>query len=159
MKIPESDYQIVQLSDDFYHVYKSPPNEELLKKNNRPYTCLLFQTHYDFFICIPYRTEITHFYAYRFKKSSRSQKHKSGLDYTKRAIINNNKFIDDKTVVIDKDEYNETIKAIQKIKQDALKYVEDYIAHINGNNLLAHQEFNRRYTYSTLKYFHNELGI
>ena len=159
MKIPESDYQIVQLSDDFYHVYKSPPHEELLKKNNRPYTCLLFQTHYDFFICIPYRTEITHFYAYRFKKSSRSQKHKSGLDYTKIVIINNNKFIDDKTVVIDKDEYNETIKSIQKIKQDALKYVEDYIAHINGTNPLAHQEFNRRYTYSTLKYFHNELGI
>ena len=159
MKIPESDYQIVQLSDDFYHVYKSPPYEELLKKNNRPYNCLLFQTHYDFFICIPYRTEITHIYAYRFKKSSRSQKHKSGLDYTKIVIINNNKFIDDKTVVIDKDEYNETIKSSQKIKQDALKYVEDYIAYINGTSPLAHQEFNRRYHYSTLKYFHNELGI
>ncbi len=159
MKSPENDYQILQLSNDFYQAYKSPPYQEILTKNNRPYNCLLFQTHYDYYICIPYRTEISHSYAFRFKKSTRSRKHKSGLDYTKIVIINNNDFIDNKTAIVDKDEYNETIQYLSKIKGEALKYVEDYVAHINDTNLLAHQEFKRRYSFSTLKYFHNELGI
>ena len=57
------------------------------KKKERRYACLLIQSHYGYFICIPYRTEISHKYAYHFRKSSRSQKHRSGLDYTKIAII------------------------------------------------------------------------
>ena len=92
MGLPENDYQILQLSSAFYRHYKSPPYHEILKKNNRPYNCLLFQTHYDYYICIPYRTEISHSYAYRFKNSKRSRKHKSGLDYTKIVIINNSFF-------------------------------------------------------------------
>ncbi len=83
MNLPENDYQIIKLSSAFYKHYKAPPYQEILKKNNRPYNCLLFQTHYDYYICI----------------------------------------------------------------------------HINGTHPLTHQEFNRRYSYSTLKYFHNELGI
>lgn len=101
MKLPDNDYQILQLSSLFYLHYKSPPYQEILRKNNRPYNCLLFQTHYDYYICIPYRTEISHSY----------------------------------------------------IKKQALQYVEDYIAHIQGTNPLSYQEFNRRYNYSTLKYF------
>ena len=159
MKLPENDYQILQLSDEFYDKYNSPPYQEILKKNNRPYNCLLFQTHYNYYICIPYRTEISHSYAYRFKKSKRSRKHKSGLDYTKIVIINEGKYIGDRITIIDKDEYNETLTFFRRIKSEALQYVEDYTSHINGTSLLSHQEFNRRYNYSTLKYFHNELGI
>ncbi|MED9972286.1 MAG: hypothetical protein UE790_06615, partial [Lachnospira sp.] len=48
-----------------------------MKKNQRAYNCLLFQTHYDFFICIPYRTEIHHPYAFHFSKTKRSKAHKS----------------------------------------------------------------------------------
>ena len=159
MRLPENDYQILRLSSAFYTHYKSLPYQEILKKNNRPYNCLLFQTHYDYYICIPYRTQISHSYAYRFKNSKRSRKHKSGLDYTKIVIINNSKYIEDKNTIIDKDEYKETIQYFSKIKMQALKYVEDYIEHVQGTNLLSCQEFKRRYNYSTLKYFHNELGI
>ena len=159
MGLPENDYQILQLSSAFYRHYKSPPYREILKKNNRLYNCLLFQTHYDYYICIPYRTEISHSYAYRFKNSKRSRKHKSGLDYTKIIIITDSKYMDEKTIIIDKDEYKETIQYFSKIKKQALQYVEDYIAHIQGTNPLSHQEFNRKYNYSTLKYFHHELGI
>ena len=159
MGLPENDYQILQLSSAFYRHYKSPPYHEILKKSNRPYNCLLFQTHYDYYICIPYRTEISHSYAYRFKNSKRSRKHKSGLDYTKIIIITDSKYMDEKTIIIDKDEYKETIQYFSKIKKQALQYVEDYIAHVRGTNPLSYQEFNRKYNYSTLKYFHNELGI
>ena len=79
----EIDYAVYSLSDEFYEKYPNPPYKELLKKKERRYACLLIQSHYGYFICIPYRTEISHKYAYHFRKSSRSQKHRSGLDYTK----------------------------------------------------------------------------
>jgi len=119
----------------------------------------LFQTHYDYFICVPYRTEISHNYAYHFKNSSRSRQHKSGLDYTKIVIISNSNYIDNKTSIIDKDEYNETIINIEHKKSEALDFVEDYIAHVSNKKKLHIKEFNRRYTYSPLKYFYFEMGI
>ena len=87
MNLPENDYQILQLTNDFYNAYPNPPYTEIMKKKGRAYTCLLFQTHYNYYICIPYRTEISHSNAYHFKKSLRSRKHKSGLDYSKNVII------------------------------------------------------------------------
>lgn len=97
MNLPENDYQILRLTDDFYNMYPNPPYIEILKKKQRAYNCLLFQTHYDYFICIPYRTEIRHDYAFHFKNTMRARKHK--------------------------------------------------------------KEFERRYGFSPLKYFHKELGI
>ncbi len=159
MNIIESDFQILRLSDEFYEAYPSPPYDEILKKSCRAYNCILFQTHYDYFVCVPYRSEITHSYAYHFKKSTRSRKHKSGLDYTKIIIINKGNYLDNNIAILDKDEYNETMIHIKRIKNEALKYVEEYIMHMKGTHFLNVQEFNRRYNYSTLKYFHNELGI
>ena len=58
------DYQILRLTAEFYNAYPDPPYKEILKKAERPYNCLLLQTNYDYFICVPYRTEINHRYAY-----------------------------------------------------------------------------------------------
>ena len=77
MNLPQNDYQILRLTEHFYNAYPDPPYREVLKKNQRAYNCLLFQTHYDFFICIPYRTEIHHPYAFHFSKTKRSKAHKS----------------------------------------------------------------------------------
>jgi hypothetical protein len=89
MLLPDNDYQILNLTDNFHNDYPNPPYVEILKKKQRPYNCLLFQSHYDYFICIPYRSEITHAYAYHFKNSARSRQRKSGLDYTKIVIYSN----------------------------------------------------------------------
>ena len=62
IRLPENDYQILRLTDLFYEAYSNPPYVELLEKRTRAYNCLLFQTHYDYFICVPFRTEITHGY-------------------------------------------------------------------------------------------------
>lgn len=78
------------------------------------------------FICIPFRSEISHSYAYHFKKSKRSQKHKS---------------------------VKETMVRLDKIKYEALKFVEDYVAHLNKTRELDDREFKRRYTYLSLQYF------
>ena len=48
MSLPESDYQILKLTDVFYREYPNPLYNEILKKNNRAYNCLLFQSHYCF---------------------------------------------------------------------------------------------------------------
>ena len=158
MNLPQNDYQILRLTEHFYNAYPEPPYREVLKKNQRAYNCSLFQTHYDFFICIPYRTEISHKYAYHFRKSSRSQKHKSGLDYTKIAIIKDISYID-RIAIIDQDEFAETRKHIYYIAEKAEQYIEEYKKHISGENTLDKREFRRKYGWSTLKYFHKELEI
>lgn len=112
MKLPENDYQILKLTPLFYETFLTPTHKEILQKNNRAYNCLLFQTHYDYFIAVPYRSEIAHKYAYHFRYSKRSIKHRSGLDYTKIVIIDKKEYLDAKDAIIDKDEYNETIKIL-----------------------------------------------
>ena len=61
--------------------------------------------------------------------------------------------------IIDQDEFKQTMVHLETIKQEALTFVEDYILHIKGIHLLHNREFSRRYRYSPLQYFHNELGL
>lgn len=50
--------------------------------------------------------------------------------------------------------HNERLKM-----QDALEYVEDYVAHIKGHKPMHPAEYKRKYGFSTLQYFHDELGL
>ena len=159
MSLPESDYQILKLTDVFYREYPNPLYNEILKKNNRAYNCLLFQSHYDYFICIPYRSEISHKYAFHFTNTTRSKEHKSGLDYSKIVIITKTDYIDSVDAIIDKDEFKETMVNLKQIKKEALDFVGDYVLHMKGIKMLHEREFERRYGFSSLKYFHRELGI
>lgn len=117
MSLPENDYQILKLTDVFYREYPNPLYNEILKKNNRAYNCLLFQSHYDYFICIPYRSEISHKYAFHFTNTTRSKEHKSGLDYSKIVIITKTDYIDSVDAIIDKDEFKETMVNLKQIKK------------------------------------------
>ena len=152
MSLPESDYQILKLTDVFYREYPNPLYNEILKKNNRAYNCLLFQSHYDYFICIPYRSEISHKYAFHFTNTTRSKEHKSGLDYSKIVIITKTDYIDSVDAIIDKDEFKETMVNLKQIKKEALDFVEDYVLHMKGIKMLHEREFERRYGFSSLKY-------
>jgi hypothetical protein len=154
------DYQVLNLTESFYNDYPDPPYKEILRKDARPYNCLLVQSHYDYFICIPYRSHINHKFAYRFKNSIRSKRNKSGLDYSKIVIFKDTRYIDNIDAIVDKDEYNETRDNIEYIKNDAINYVDDYVEYMSGNAFkYSVKGFNRKYGYSTLKYFHKELGI
>ena len=112
-----------------------------------------------FFICIPYRTEIHHPYAFHFSKTKRSKAHKSGLDYSKIIIITKTNYLDSTYAIVDKDEDNETMINLERIKKDALDYVEEYMEFTNGKRKLHKKMFDRKYGFSTLQYFHKELGI
>ncbi len=148
------------LSTKFYVNYSPQLFPEILEKTNRPYSCLTFKLASDCFICIPYRTKINHKYAYHFKNSKRAKLHKSGLDYTKMVIICDKSYLDiGRHVLLDADEYVETVRNIQSIRQEATAFLNQYIAHVTGQKLLHSEEFKRRYQFSPLKYFHKELGI
>lgn len=159
MDLLEFDFQILRLTDKFFEDYSSRGYPEIMSKKGRGYNCLLIETHYDFFICVPYRTEIRHKYAYHFENSKRSREHCSGLDYTKMVIIKNPLYISSTDTVIDKDEYIETKRGIYKIVKGALSFLEDYIGHHTGRKKLDKNEYEKRYRYSSLKYFHEELSL
>lgn len=159
MDIPEYDYQVLRLTEKFFEQYPPLQYPEMMIKQRRGYGCLLIETHYDFFICVPYRTEIRHKYAYHFKSSKRSKDHHSGIDFTKMIIIKDSEFIDNREAEIDSDEYAETRKKINIIVKGVLNYLDDYILHHKGKRLLNQREYDRRYKFSSLQYFHKELNI
>lgn len=158
MKAEEFEYQIYNLSDDFYEDYGEETHPEILRKIVRPYNCLLIKTKYDYYACIPYRTEINHDNAYKFKESNRSRIHKSGLDYSKMIIIKDSKYIGN-AAVIDRDEYKETRDNIKKIADKANQYIDEYVLYKNEKSILSKEELRRKYQYTTLQYFHKEIGI
>jgi hypothetical protein len=95
---------------------------------------------------------------YKFKFSNRSKNHQSGLDFSKLVIISKDEYIGESSN-IDIDEYKEFEKQESHIHNNLEKYIHDYVDHANGNKLLHIKQYERKYKYSTLKYFHKELGI
>lgn len=67
--------------------------------------------------------------------------------------------MDSTDAIVDKDEYNETMINLERIKKDALDYVEEYMECMNGKRKLHKKMFDRKYGFSTLQYFHKELVI
>lgn len=154
------DFQILNLTNKFYSDYPDPPYKEIERKNSRPYNCLLVQSHYGYFICIPYRSHINHKYAFKFKKSNRSRRTNSGLDYSKIVIVKNSGYIGTTDAIVDKDEFNETRDNIEYIKNDAQQYIDNYVNYLMGKTTkYDKRKFDRIYRYSTLQYFHSELEI
>ena len=155
----EYDFDIYQLSSKFLADYPEDTYPELMYKQGRPYCCLLIDTHDDYFICVPYRSFINHTNAFLFDGTQRSMNSPSGLDYSKIVIIKSNDYLDNVRPIVDRDEYNETVKNIQRIARDALTYVDTYVKHMTGVATIHPRQFARKYQYSTLPYFHPELGI
>ena len=156
----EYDSALSLLSSKFTQDYPLSAYPELMYKLGRPYTCLLIESHADYFICVPFRSYIRHKNAYLFTNSSRSQKTKSGLDYSKIVLIKDSDYLDSTTTaIVDQDEYTEMIKNLPTIVHDASNYVTTYTQHITGSCPLHPKEFSRKYQYTTLSYFHDILGI
>ena len=153
------DVDIYQLSTKFMADYPISDYPELMYKQGRPYSCLLIDTHSDYFICVPYRSSIRHNNAYMFAGTQRSRKTQSGLDYTKIVIIRDGEYLDSVKAVVDQDEYKETILHIQTIVYEVRDYVDTYIRHASGVSRIHKREYERRYRFSTLPYFHDIMGI
>ena len=156
----EFDSQVYLLSPKFITDYPLSSYPELMYKLGRPYTCLLIETHDDYFLCVPFRSSINHRNAYHFTGTQRSLKSRSGLDYSKTVVIKNGDYIDSATpAIVDQDEYSEMMKNLPAIVQQVLDYVNAYIGHKNGTAPLHPREYARRYGFSTLPYFDSILGL
>ena len=112
----EYDSQVYLLSEQFVANYPPDRYPEIMHKQGRPYACLLIDTHDGFFICVPFRSSISHSNAFLFTGTERSKRSRSGLDYSKIAIIKNCDYIDLQTAaVVDQDEYNELKQHLTRI--------------------------------------------
>ena len=156
----EAIMDILLLSAQFTRDYPYDRYPEIMYKQERPYSCLLIDTHEDYYICIPFRSSITRNNAYFFKHTRRSQRSRSGLDYEKIILIRDEVYLDHTTAaIVDRDEYKEAITNLDKISRAATTYVDDYIAHVKGEKPLHPREYDRRYRFSTLPYFHDIMGL
>ena len=130
-------------------------------KDKRPYGCLLIKTHNDYYICVPFRSHIHHKNAFLFKNTERSKTDSSGLDYSKTVLIrpeDYDKYLIENAVV-DTDEYKAVRMCIYKIEKQISKYIEGYVKSVSDFENADKKSFERKYKYSTLKYFHDILGI
>lgn len=130
-------------------------------KDKRPYGCLLIKTHNDYYICVPFRSHIHHKNAFLFKNTERSKTDSSGLDYSKTVLIrpeDYDKYLIENAVV-DTDEYKAVRINIYKIEKQISKYIEGYVKSVSDFENADKKSFERKYKYSTLKYFHDILGM
>ena len=153
------DFDVCSLSETFYKDYPQSQFPEILRKSDRPYTCLLVDCHCEYLICIPFRSSIKHNEAFHFSGTNRSKKSRSGLDYKKVILIKNEKYINSANAVVDADEYTMMVKNIDKIVREINQYIGTYISHVKKSQILHEREYNRKYGYSTLPYFHDILEI
>ena len=129
---------------------------EILTKADRPYYVLLLELD-GLTYAIPLRSHITHPYCFVADNSTMQQ---SGLDYSKAVVITDMiKYIDPAPVTIRQNEYNIIKQREYLIRRQFSSYVALYKKEIRRrlkNPSLPVCSFCR---YSSLKYFHKELGL
>lgn len=147
-------YKLNYLSAEFYNRYNLADYPEIENKENRPYLVLLIKFENNTF-AIPFRTNVKHNNCYKFKNSSRSTDTITGLDYSKAVIVNDDRYIGEAARINDM-EYIELDANYHIVIKKFVSFVKGYIRYANGN-LNEYQA--KKYKYTTLKYFHKELGI
>ena len=147
-------YKLNYLSAEFYETYSPDKYPEIENKESRPYMVLLVMIDGNTF-AIPFRTNVKHNNCYKFKHSTGPTDTVTGLDYTKAVIVNDSKYIGVPARIND-DEYTELDMNYHIIIDRFTTYVCGYIKYAN-KTLNKYQALNYRFT--TLQYFHKELGI
>lgn len=137
------DIEVRKLSEYFIADYPEIKYPELMHKMGRPYSCLLVDTHSDYLICIPFRSQINHGNSFLFRESKRSLIKKSGLDYSKIVLIKDLKYIANENAVVDQDEYNEVRKNLDSIVSEVTDYIDDYIGYITGVSIINTKQYDR----------------
>lgn len=147
-------YEISYLSQEFFKKYNPVDYPEIENKSNRPYMVLLVKIDSNTF-AIPFRTNVKHKSCYKFKNTSRNTNSSTGLDYSKAVIINDKKYFGS-PAFIDNKEYIELNNKYHFIIKQFTAYVNGYKKYLSGQS----NEFEaRKYKFSTLQYFHDEMGL
>lgn len=105
---------------------------------------------------IPLRSNIKHKQAFfTTPKTDNDQYGRKGLDYSKAVLITDNNYIDNSSFRIHVTEFDRIQDNHAHIKAQFEKYIERYIDTVTKKDI--HKM--RLYSYSTLKNYHQELGI
>lgn len=147
-------YELHYLSAEFYNKYNASDYPEIEHKVQRPYIVLLVKVDDNTF-ALPLRTNIKHSSCYKFQYSSRPTDSITGIDFSKAVIVNEEKYIGE-AAEIDNKEYVELNDRIAFIISKFRTYIKGYHIYAAGK---ANEYHAKRYKYTTLKYFHKELGI
>lgn len=148
--------EIKKLTQLFYDDHPHNLYPEILSNIDRPYSIALFKLS-NYYVGVPFRTYMRHNNGFLFSnklvKGSRP-----GLDYSKIVIFKNEKYIGER-ININNQQQAEFKKNIATITSEIENYIQAYIDHYNNISPLHPREFQRKYGYSTLKYFHEIIGI
>jgi len=150
----DNDFEIRRLSSEFYNAYPHEQYPEMEYKPERPYLVLLFYVDSNRF-ALPFRTNIRHEYCYKFKNSNRPTNSVSGIDYTKAVVVNDDRYIGERADIDDL-EHAELAGNFISIANGFITYVRNYCRCIKKE---ISDKGKDKYRYSTLQYFHKELGI
>ena len=147
-------YELHYLTEEFYNKYNASDYPEIEHKKQRPYIVLLVKIDNNIF-ALPLRTNIKHSSCYKFQYSSRPTNSITGIDFSKAVIINEECYIGE-SAEIDNKEYVELNDRIAFIISKFRTYIKGYRVYAAGK---ANEFQAKKYKYTTLKYFHSELGI
>lgn len=142
--------KFIFLTQQFYQDHKNC--SEIEQKQNRPYIMALATiNNIDF--AIPLRSHIRHDNVLWTDKAN-----KCGLDFSKAVIILDKlKYIDNSTTpLIRQNEFNSLKGKEHIVKSKMESYLNKYIKAHNNQEILRNKMF---CSFSTLQYFHKELGI
>ena len=149
-------YEIRLLSNEFYTDFTLSMYPEMEDKQCRPFLVLIIKIEDNKF-AIPFRTNVKHKYCYKFLNTNRNTTSSTALDFSKAVVINDDKYLGS-SATIDRKEYleleNKTMFIIKKFITFILKYKK-----IMKNPSINRYEYELLSKYSTLKYFHQELGL
>jgi len=146
--------KICLLSQDFYNSYKNA--SEILKKQNRPYAVFLIEL-YGLKFAIPFRGNINKNNKDCFITDNNLN---AGLDFQKSVVITKEIFIDKNVQPqIRNVDYMAILFRDNEIKQKFLKYLNFYKKEILRQKNNPNIKINARIHFSSLQYFHKELGL
>lgn len=145
----EKRMKYVFLTTQFYSDYINCP--EIEQKQLRPYVMLIVKID-DLTFALPLRSHIKHKYAYFTDKEKGC-----GIDYSKAVVITNSDLYVEKEKVpyIRPNEYKNLLGKNIIIEKAFRKYLKDYKKAMT----LKTDRKNYTYKFSTLQYFHKELGL
>ncbi len=147
-------FTLNKLSPDFYKAYTADAYPEIEHKESRPYVVMVFEIEGNRF-ALPFRTNIRHAYCYKFKNSGRASEASTGIDFTKAVVIVDMKYVGEEAI-IDRKEYVELMNKFYFVLAKFKRYLSGYAKYCKegGSSVDA-----KKYRYTTLKYFKNELGL
>lgn len=126
--------------------------EQVLKKKDRGYGLVFIETQQHIF-AIPLRSNLNHPNGFKTILDRRTGQW-NGLDYTKALVVQETDLNREAFKPRDTTEYEKIKKRKEKIQTDFLSYLAEYIEAVRSQNPL-----HRKFRFTTLQYFHKELGL